>query len=224
MYVERLLKLYERLPVAAVSRRGAAPHRAVGDRASRSRRQLGRHSTAVGVLADRARSDGLRARSSGDAQGHRGHAAASRSTTRDGWRFLACMSPVWDTAWAVRALALAGFDAIASGDARARSHWLLREQIPDDAPGDWRMKCTGNARQRLGVRVRQRRLSRHRRHDDRRAGAARGRRSRRSRAMPSSARGAGRWRWIRATARGRRSIATTRASCSTECRSRISAR
>jgi squalene-hopene/tetraprenyl-beta-curcumene cyclase len=59
---------------------------------------------------------------------------------REGWRFLACMSPVWDTAWAVRALALAGFDATHPAMQRA-VRWLLREQIPDDAPGDWRMKC-----------------------------------------------------------------------------------
>jgi squalene-hopene/tetraprenyl-beta-curcumene cyclase len=59
---------------------------------------------------------------------------------RQGWRFLACMSPVWDTAWALRALALAGFDSSHPAMQRAVS-WLLREQIPDDAPGDWRMKC-----------------------------------------------------------------------------------
>jgi squalene-hopene/tetraprenyl-beta-curcumene cyclase len=57
-----------------------------------------------------------------------------------GWRFLACMSPVWDTAWAVRALALAGFDSSHPAMRRAVD-WLVREQIPDDAPGDWRMKC-----------------------------------------------------------------------------------
>jgi squalene-hopene/tetraprenyl-beta-curcumene cyclase len=57
-----------------------------------------------------------------------------------GWRFLACMSPVWDTAWAVRALALAGLRPEHPAMQRATS-WLLREQIPDDAPGDWRVKC-----------------------------------------------------------------------------------
>jgi squalene-hopene/tetraprenyl-beta-curcumene cyclase len=57
-----------------------------------------------------------------------------------GWRFLACMSPVWDTAWAVRVLALAGFDPSHPAMQRA-VRWLLREQIPDDAPGDWRVKC-----------------------------------------------------------------------------------
>ncbi len=60
---------------------------------------------------------------------------------RNGWRFLACMSPVWDTAWAVRALVLAGLDAEHPAMRRAVS-WLLREQIPDDAPGDWRMKSS----------------------------------------------------------------------------------
>jgi squalene-hopene/tetraprenyl-beta-curcumene cyclase len=57
-----------------------------------------------------------------------------------GWRFSACMSPVWDTAWAVRVLALAGFDAAHPAMRRA-VQWLMREQIADDAPGDWRMKC-----------------------------------------------------------------------------------
>ncbi|HEY6486200.1 MAG TPA: squalene--hopene cyclase [Candidatus Cybelea sp.] len=59
---------------------------------------------------------------------------------REGWRFLACMSPVWDTAWAVRALALAGLERSHPAMQRA-VRWMLREQIPDDAPGDWRMKC-----------------------------------------------------------------------------------
>ena len=65
---------------------------------------------------------------------------SDRASEVGGWRFLACMSPVWDTAWAVRALALAGFDR---GHPRMRSatQWLLQEQISDDAPGDWRVKC-----------------------------------------------------------------------------------
>ncbi|MBV8721167.1 MAG: squalene--hopene cyclase, partial [Candidatus Eremiobacteraeota bacterium] len=65
-----------------------------------------------------------------------------RFSIRDerGWQFQACMSPVWDTAWAVRALALAGFTAEHPAMQRA-VQWLLDEQIPDDAPGDWREKC-----------------------------------------------------------------------------------
>ncbi|HEU5478738.1 MAG TPA: squalene--hopene cyclase [Candidatus Tumulicola sp.] len=72
----------------------------------------------------------------------KGIAGFARFTIDDdqGWRFLACMSPVWDTAWAVRALALAGFDRSHPAMQRAVA-WLLREQIPDDAPGDWRVKC-----------------------------------------------------------------------------------
>lgn len=59
----------------------------------------------------------------------------------EGWRFQACQSPVWDTAWALRALALAGFK---HGDPvmRRAVQWILDEQIPADAPGDWREKCT----------------------------------------------------------------------------------
>jgi squalene-hopene/tetraprenyl-beta-curcumene cyclase len=65
-----------------------------------------------------------------------------RFSIRDerGWQFQACMSPVWDTAWAVRALAFAGLDSTHPAMQRAVD-WLLREQISDDAPGDWRMKC-----------------------------------------------------------------------------------
>jgi squalene-hopene/tetraprenyl-beta-curcumene cyclase len=58
----------------------------------------------------------------------------------EGWRFQACQSPVWDTAWALRALALAGFKHSDSVMQRA-VQWILDEQIPSDAPGDWREKC-----------------------------------------------------------------------------------
>jgi squalene-hopene/tetraprenyl-beta-curcumene cyclase len=57
----------------------------------------------------------------------------------DGWRVQACMSPVWDTAWALRALALAGIRPDHPAMRRAVL-WLLREQIAADAPGDWRMR------------------------------------------------------------------------------------
>ena len=51
-----------------------------------------------------------------------------------GWRLQACMSPVWDTAWALRALSAAGVaaeDEMVVGAVR----WLLREQIPGRTPG-----------------------------------------------------------------------------------------
>ncbi len=56
------------------------------------------------------------------------------------WRFQACMSPVWDTAWAVRVLAAFGLPPTHPAMQRAVA-WLLEEQIPDDAPGDWRVRC-----------------------------------------------------------------------------------
>jgi len=57
-----------------------------------------------------------------------------------GWRFSACMSPVWDTAWVVRALARAGFSP-SHPAMRAAVEWLLSEQI--DGPGDWQVRCKG---------------------------------------------------------------------------------
>ncbi|MBV8601961.1 MAG: squalene--hopene cyclase, partial [Candidatus Eremiobacteraeota bacterium] len=59
-----------------------------------------------------------------------------------GWRFQACMSPVWDTAWAIRALAAAGFPRDHPVLRRAVD-WMLAEQIAPDAPGDWQIKCKG---------------------------------------------------------------------------------
>ncbi len=63
----------------------------------------------------------------------------------DGWRFQACMSPVWDTAWALRALAAAGH-RLDEPHVRAAVRWILAEQI--DVPGDWavrspRVPCGG---------------------------------------------------------------------------------
>jgi len=57
----------------------------------------------------------------------------------EGWRLQACMSPVWDTAWALRALALAGFTHEHPVMQRA-VQWMLQEQIPESAPGDWRTR------------------------------------------------------------------------------------
>ncbi|MBV8355985.1 MAG: squalene--hopene cyclase, partial [Candidatus Eremiobacteraeota bacterium] len=59
-----------------------------------------------------------------------------------GWQFQACMSPVWDTAWAVRALRIAGLERGEPAIRRA-VQWMLDEQITPDAPGDWRMKLKG---------------------------------------------------------------------------------
>ncbi|HET6276846.1 MAG TPA: squalene--hopene cyclase [Candidatus Cybelea sp.] len=139
LYAERLLKLYERLP--------KQPYR------EEAQRRVARW------VVERQEADGswggiqppwvyslialdLMGHSLDDAVMRRGIEGMKRFSIDDaqGWRFSACMSPVWDTAWAVRVLALAGFDAQHPAMRRAVD-WLLREQIPDDAPGDWRMKC-----------------------------------------------------------------------------------
>jgi squalene-hopene/tetraprenyl-beta-curcumene cyclase len=49
-----------------------------------------------------------------------------------------CISPVWDTALAVRALAAAGLPPEDQALIKA-SHWLLTQQI--FKPGDWQVKC-----------------------------------------------------------------------------------
>lgn len=55
-----------------------------------------------------------------------------------GWRFQACMSPVWDTAWALLALRRAGIERGHPALQRA-TRWLLQEQI--STGGDWQVKC-----------------------------------------------------------------------------------
>ena len=55
-----------------------------------------------------------------------------------GWRFQACMSPVWDTAWALLALRRAGVDRDHPSMQRA-VQWILQEQI--STGGDWQVRC-----------------------------------------------------------------------------------
>ncbi len=57
-----------------------------------------------------------------------------------GWRLQACMSPVWDTAWALLALLAAGADP-ATLPITSSVDWLLKEQI--FAGGDWQVRCKG---------------------------------------------------------------------------------
>ncbi len=59
-----------------------------------------------------------------------------------GWRFQACMSPVWDTAWAIRVLYQAGLRADHPAMRKAVD-WLVKEQIPADMWGDWQIRCNG---------------------------------------------------------------------------------
>ena len=56
---------------------------------------------------------------------------------KDGWRLQACMSPVWDTAWAMLALRRAGV-AREHPALRRAVDWLLAEQIAGG--GDWQVK------------------------------------------------------------------------------------
>jgi len=55
----------------------------------------------------------------------------------EGWRLQACMSPVWDTAWAVLALRAAGLPRSHPAMQRAVA-WILAEQITTG--GDWQVR------------------------------------------------------------------------------------
>jgi squalene-hopene/tetraprenyl-beta-curcumene cyclase len=55
-----------------------------------------------------------------------------------GWRFQACMSPVWDTAWALLALRRAGVARDHPAILRA-VRWTVQEQI--SGGGDWQVRC-----------------------------------------------------------------------------------
>ncbi|MBV9279339.1 MAG: squalene--hopene cyclase, partial [Chloroflexi bacterium] len=73
-------------------------------------------------------------------RGVRGLDVFSLSDEEEGFRFQACMSPVWDTAWALRALHLAGPD-VDGGSLRRAVDWLLHEQI--QGGGDWQVRAPG---------------------------------------------------------------------------------
>jgi len=64
--------------------------------------------------------------------------AFSLQDSHSGWRLQACMSPVWDTAWALIALRKAGIDRQEPAITTSVS-WLLKEQIL--GWGDWQIKA-----------------------------------------------------------------------------------
>jgi squalene-hopene/tetraprenyl-beta-curcumene cyclase len=55
-----------------------------------------------------------------------------------GWRLQACMSPIWDTAWAILALCRAGVEREDPAIVRAVG-WLLNEQVLGG--GDWQVRA-----------------------------------------------------------------------------------
>jgi squalene-hopene/tetraprenyl-beta-curcumene cyclase len=57
-----------------------------------------------------------------------------------GWRLQACMSPIWDTAWAILALRKAGIDRDDPSIGRAVA-WLLGQQV--FGGGDWQVRAKG---------------------------------------------------------------------------------
>jgi squalene-hopene/tetraprenyl-beta-curcumene cyclase len=74
---------------------------------------------------------------------HKGLAGLDGFALRDddnGWRLQACMSPIWDTAWAVLALRAAGIERSHPSIQRA-VQWMLDEQI--STGGDWQIRCKG---------------------------------------------------------------------------------
>ena len=84
----------------------------------------------------------------------------------------ACQSPVWDTGLVVLSLRAAGVPADHPQLVKA-GEWLLREEI--EIKGDWAVRRPDLAAGRLGLRVPERPLPRHRRHRGDRARAARAR-------------------------------------------------
>jgi squalene-hopene/tetraprenyl-beta-curcumene cyclase len=59
---------------------------------------------------------------------------------QNGWRLQACMSPIWDTAWAVLALRAAGVER-SHPSIQKSVQWMLDEQI--STGGDWQIRCKG---------------------------------------------------------------------------------
>ena len=176
-------------------------------RSSGGRRQLGRHPAAVGVLADGAARTRLRAADViAVERGLVGMHGRWMVRKPDGsLRVQACLSPVWDTALSLVALAESGVTASEPAIAKAAT-WLRNEEVR--VPGDWCTWVRDVAAKRLVVRVRERSLSGHRRHSHGHARTPPCRRSRSTRRARARSRGSSRCR-ARAVA-GPRSTRTTR--------------
>ena len=147
----------------ALAVEAAAPPRAQGLRALDRRppgsgRLVGRHPAAVGVLADRAEVPRLRQRPSGHGEGHPRPARRFRRSRGRTFTVQPCLSPVWDTALAVTGCAKRASPADDPA-LRIAGRWMLER-----GPRARRLVREGEGRRagRLGVRVRQRQVPRHR--------------------------------------------------------------
>lgn len=137
--VDRLLKLYYRLPAHAL--RELALRRAeewILEHQEETGDWAGIQPAMVNsLLALKCRGYDL-----GHERIRKGLEALERFELREGERLWlqSCISPVWDTALALRALAAAGLPPEHPALVKA-SRWLLEKQIR--RPGDWQVKCPG---------------------------------------------------------------------------------
>ena len=154
-------------PLARCSGASALAGPSAGSSSARRRTAVGRHPAAGRLLDHRPSSPGLPPRPPGPQRGARRARCVHHRRRCRGRRLEACQSPVWDTALAV------------IGPGRCRTPTLsdpahpVRGQVAP-GQGDHGHRRLGGAPARagpgrLGLRVRQRQLSRHRRH--RRGGA-----------------------------------------------------
>ena len=88
------------------------------------------------------------------------------------FRIQPCLSPVWDTAINVIALAESGLDAASIRRSQRAARGCASKEVR--FRGDWQREESAPGSERLGLRIQQRVLSRHRRHDDGADGAAPG--------------------------------------------------
>ena len=210
----RLRATTHRRPAPVLARRG----RTLDPQAPGGGRFLGRHSATVGLLAHGACT--CRAMPLDHPVMQAGLEGLDGFTIEDdaGRRIEACQSPVWDTALAVVALADAG---VAPDDPVARAGGTLAVERGDHGPGGLDRTTSRPGPRRLGLRVRQRQLPRHRRHG---GGGARPAADGRARRWSGGARrGLDRRHAVPGRRMGARLTSTTRGRSAVSCPSATSA-
>ena len=187
---------------------------------------MGRHPAAVGVLAHGAQRARLSDRPSGDARRPRRPRRRSSSRSGDQRRLEACQSPVWDTALAIDRARRRRRGARRPGPRARGATGCSAEEIR--VPRRLGRAPPRARARRLGLRVRQRQLPRHRRHGRGGARAAPRRRTRdaeRRRAARSGAASTGSIGMQSARRRlGRVRRRQHPRRCASSCRSATSAR